>query len=482
MVANARGCRGPSCIPTVTPYHVGVTPMRRFTWSTVLLFAACFQPSDLTGDAETSGGSGGSGGSSDATMSPTTDVTSSPTSTPPTTEADSSTSPSTTDPTDSTDPTDATDSTDDDPSTTDPTDTTTGPAPAQCDDGIETPGELCLGGAGLVMSSDVAFDARLVDVDSDDVADLVYLISDSLIVHQGVGDGTFGPDLFATTVFPTAAEIGDIDGDGEIDVAVVDGNAGTVEVVFGDGEGNFDLDPLAYGFKSLPSTLAVYDLDGAFGDEVLVSQAAGLSVFVSDGQGFPTGDSGFGTQGNMRSIVGGDFDSDGDPDVAYIRVPLAGPVVEMRLGNGDGSFSSVVAVDHDGSDPRAVTSGDFDGDGDDDLAYVDSTADVLYVQLGNGAAGFAAATASATDSAPSRLVAADFTGDGTVDVAVGHTGANTIWAFANDGSGAFADPVEIGVAATVDSLALGFANDDGVPDMVSSNVDSGLISLVLSNP
>lgn len=457
--------------------------MRRLTWSTALLCSACFQPSDLT-SIEDTGSTSGDATSNEPTTTPTTDVTSSPSSSSPsTTEADSSTSDSN-DPTGPTEPTGPSDTTADDSSTSDPTgpETTTGEPVIECDDGIEVAGELCLGGAELVTEGDIVIDARLARIDDDDVADLVYLNSDSLYLLLGVGDGTFGPSLFRGTMIPTAAEVGDIDGDNNIDVVTVNDYDGTMSVALGDGEGNFDVDPVNYAFESLPTTLAIYDLDGEQGADVLVGLGSGLSVFLSDGAGFPANNGGFGSTGGMRSIFGGNFDGDGDPDVAYIRVTVGGPAVEMRLGNGDGTFSSLVQVDHEGNDPRAVTSGDFDGDGNVDLAYIDATADALYVQLGNGAAGFAAATASATDDSPSRLVAVDLTGDGVLDIAVGHAGANTVWAFANDGTGAFADPLEIGVAAPVDALVYGFANADGVPDLVATNTGGALISLVLSNP
>src|SRR5258708_4752859 len=66
------------------------------------------------------------------------------------------------------------------------------------------------------------------------------------------------------------------------------------------------------------------------------------------------------------SVAVGDFNGDGKPDLA-----VAGGVVSVLLGNGDGSFQAPVNYAA-GSRPISVAVGDFNGDGKPDLAVANS--------------------------------------------------------------------------------------------------------------
>ena len=100
--------------------------------------------------------------------------------------------------------------------------------------------------------------------------------------------------------------------------------------------------------------------------------------------------------------------------------------VSVLLGNGSGGFGAKTDF-ATGPHPYSVAVGDFNGDGEDDLAVANATPCTVSVLLGNGSGGFGAKTDFATGTQPTtRRRAADFNGDGKLDLAVANYGANTV--------------------------------------------------------
>ena len=73
------------------------------------------------------------------------------------------------------------------------------------------------------------------------------------------------------------------------------------------------------------------------------------------------------TNASPSAIATGDFNDDGNMDIAV--TDMANNRVMILLGNGDGTFQTPVAYPT-GSNPVALVAQDFDGDGEPDLAVV----------------------------------------------------------------------------------------------------------------
>ena len=95
------------------------------------------------------------------------------------------------------------------------------------------------------------------DIDGDGDIDVVYEDNTTIIVQRNRGDGSFGPLEHITvnaTDFPEPA-LADLDGDGDLDLIVAStlGSAGSVKVFWNDGSGHFQLGPrLAIGNPAAP--------------------------------------------------------------------------------------------------------------------------------------------------------------------------------------------------------------------------------------
>ena len=273
-------------------------------------------------------------------------------------------------------------------------------------------------------------------------------------VLLGQGDGTFQPmtPIGLGWLQPSALVAGDFTGDGLTDLALagVDqlSSQGEVEVLPGQGDGTFHLmTPISLGSLQ-PSALVA----GDFNDD----GRAGLAVAGSDGplgSGLPQtevemlpghGDGTFETTMPINlgylpialesfplqvALEAGDFAGDGRVEFAVVESANEQTVdqvavVEVLAGQGDGTFqaSAPIGLGDDLSVSAQVT-GDFTGDGRDDLALVgvdlSGGQGELDVRLGQGDGTFGVSTPIVLGNLqPFSLVAGDFTGDGRDDIAV----------------------------------------------------------------
>jgi len=83
------------------------------------------------------------------------------------------------------------------------------------------------------------------DFNGDGPLDLVtasgtYLTNNTVSVLLGNGDGTFQPNVdYITGTAPSFAALGDFNGDGRVDMAVVNATSNTVSILLGNGDGAF---------------------------------------------------------------------------------------------------------------------------------------------------------------------------------------------------------------------------------------------------
>lgn len=132
------------------------------------------------------------------------------------------------------------------------------------------------------------------------------------------------------------------------------------------------------------------------------------------------------------------------------------------------SFSPVASLPV-GTNPQAVATGDFNGDGRLDLATANAGGDSVSVLLGDGGGGFGAAVHSAAGPGPRSLAVGDFNADGKLDLTT--AGASGVDVLLGNGDGGFRTPATLSVHGSPASVAVGDFNGDGRLDLgVTSNV------------
>lgn len=225
------------------------------------------------------------------------------------------------------------------------------------------------------------------------------------------------------------AVTGDLDDDGRPDVVSANVNSGDIVVALGNGSGSVVPTPaspidLPNNARATGVALGDFNADGHL--DIVVSQLiVGATVFLGDGAGGFTaaGSVGYGTGANiMERVAVGDFDRDGELDIALTDAGQD----RLRLAFGDGLggliASSTLLTSPALDLPVGLASGDVTGDGILDLVTVGGLSDQLVVFAGDGSGGFSAASthpavldASAT---PRDVALADLDGDGRLDALV----------------------------------------------------------------
>ncbi len=294
-------------------------------------------------------------------------------------------------------------------------------------------GTYTQGGQYYTGNSPVA--VKVGDFDGDGKQDIVTLAAyytGALTTMNGNGDGSFQPYVSYTVLTPpTDVEVRDVTGDGRPDLVAVNDYFSTLSVFANTGLGKFG-PKVDYAAGSQPWAVGTADFNGdGKADAVatnLNSTGGGLGLFAGNGTG------GFGARVSVAVGVGasaltiGDFNGDGKQDVA-VTSAAGSTTVNVLLGNGDGTFQAGVNYNV-GYSPNDIKQGDFNNDGKIDL--VERTTAGYVIEAGNGDGTFQPAVIAAGGAGNSSLIA-DFNGDGATDIA--STSAGTVMVQINANTG-----------------------------------------------
>jgi hypothetical protein len=332
---------------------------------------------------------------------------------------------------------------------------------------------------------------------------------------------------FAVGTSPQYLAAGDLNGDNHPDLVVANAASNSVSVLLNSGNGGFGAaNPVGVDKGPVGVVLADFNKDGKL--DFATANTVGLALFMGstsvalgDGQGGFGGATNFIVGSGTHWVTSGDYDKDGNLDLAFANVK--GNNSSLALGKGDGTFQAAMVLGT-AATPQTIATTDLNSDGKLDLVTGNASGTV-GVQLGNGDGTFQAQTgynAGANlfhvvpadldrDGHPdvvmtvgivslgvmhgdgtgsleaiqmragtgTTLAVADFDRDGNLDLALADPGG-TLDILLGDGNLGFAPAVKYMAGAHPNGVIAADLNGDGLPDAVITNLNGASISVFLN--
>ena len=340
---------------------------------------------------------------------------------------------------------------------------------------------------------------KIADLDADGNLDIICgNRGEGIRLILGLGKGEF-LETSTGRLFPSrkpgirASALADLNGDGHVDrvEAVIGYPSAQNGLWFGNGQGSFENRTASHFPKDSDSSfdVALGDIDGDGDIDIAFANYGQNTLYLNDGTGrfqditftnLP--------RDNANSTALAFADIDGDKDLDLLIANVNAPNL-LLLNNGKGKFTraQTTAFPKDTDETRDLKLADLDGDGDLDLILVNgihrltgSTGQQNRIYKNDGKGRFIDITASAlpklADSS-SSVDAADVDGDGDLDIFVGNTDWNFVGGkqnrlLLNDGKGRFTDASTSRIPLDLDATwACQFADFDmdGDPDLLMWN-------------
>ena len=267
-------------------------------------------------------------------------------------------------------------------------------------------------------------------------------------------------------------DVGDIDDDGDIDIAAASADSDEIALLFNDGTGSFTR-TVIHSSADGAVWVEIVDFDQDGDQDVLAASQLDntIRLLLNDGSEQFTEHIITTMANDVRVAVSIDIENDGDLDIVASLFGDSNLTV-YRMDN----FSLVGTFDVFAPAVTELDVGDIDGDGLDDLAgnrntggtdaswYKNNGSSLTRVDYGPGNLNFRNAVALG-----------DIDDDGDLDVLLSYSSANNYTSYINDGSGNFTSFTT--GATRSDDFAIGDINSDGFTDIAHQTGSSLLFKL-----
>ena len=261
---------------------------------------------------------------------------------------------------------------------------------------------------------------------------------------------------------PIAIVSANLDTQALVDLAVVNGDDNTVSVMINQVGGFFIRKDVPVGGD--PRSIVAGDVDEDGNPDLVVGNRVGQSVTILRNDGFG------GFSFFLDLFVGHPIESvavtdlDGDTDLDLLTANDNVNTISVFLNGGRGTFFPLQehAV---GAGPRSITAKDFNGDGRPDLAVATQTGNGVSILINQGGGLFDPDAPVAVSGGPVAVAVEDFDQDGNYDLAVVPGGVNAVGLLLGRGDGTFEAPVLNTFSSNPVDVSVSDLDADRYPDL-----------------
>jgi hypothetical protein len=315
------------------------------------------------------------------------------------------------------------------------------------------------------------------DIDGDGHVDLVLATGDLFFGNGNDGFELFEEHHVAGSIGDMTVAHGDLNGDGILDMAIGFFELNSFHVYLGNSDGSFQAgQEYGLGYRQAPISIKLGDLNGdgaldiVVGTEEYMDITAGVVILLGNGDGNFQSRQRVVDESTRIIVELGDLNGDGVPDLVFSD---GCGDVSVMLGNGDGSFQlqQLVFSTNYFQWVASIDLGDLNGDGVPDLVIGNGTSDSVSVLIGNGDGSFQPSQRlEFSGGAYSVSALRDINRDSNLDILLSNG-----YLFPGNGDGSFepGQPFSSGGASVI-----GDVNGDNVDDVVSSGQG---VSVMLGN-
>jgi hypothetical protein len=329
----------------------------------------------------------------------------------------------------------------------------------------------------------------IADFNHDGKPDIAYLLSGggapSVSILLGQGNGIFFGPITTTLGAAAAAKVmavGDLNNDGFPDVITCDFDNSKIYVLLGNGDGTFQTPKTMNGGAD---GLAIGDFNGDGKADFAATLFPGsMVIYLGNGDGTFNAGTPISTGGSgSNAVVAGDFNHDGNLDLAIANQNSNN--VSIMFGQGNGKFAAPVLYPLDpASVPQALALGDVNGDGFPDIVAAETSNFSVAVLLGSSSNSFTNIGTFPLNRYIYDLALADMNGDGKLDIVAATNYGTTVSSFATvllgNGNGTFGTSMDFAVTPGAISVAVGDLNGDGIPDIAVAGWAGTAVSVLTS--